>query len=159
MSKFLLWIRRLLSGGTRKAFKIQHDRVKIRDTHPGLYHSMMTLSVMHVALAVNFWGSNPTFNPYGIPKNLIGVVFFVLGVSQFVFLNLFRDLRKVRLGLAVSLTFMFFWGLSNAQQFFAGKASLQLPILYVALAVLHIPLLVESPVNPYSRRDNDGPDP
>lgn len=131
----------------------RHDRVQIRNTHPGLYHSIMTLSVMSIALAVNFWTSNPTFNPYGIPKNLVGVVFVLLGVSQFIFLNVFRDLRKVRLGLAVSLGFMLFWGLSNTQQFFAGNASLQLPILYVAIAVLHIPLLIESPVNPMTKRE------
>jgi hypothetical protein len=132
----------------------KHDRVKIRNTHPGLYHSIMTLSIMSVALAVNFWTSNPTFNPYDIPKNLIGVVFLLLGVSQLVFLNLFRDLRKVRLGLAVSLGFMLCWGIVNTQQFFAGNASLQLPILYVAVAALHVPLLVESPVNPMTRKES-----
>lgn len=138
------------SGGATA--KDRHDRVRIRLTHPGLFHSLMTLSVMHLGLAVNFWISNPTFNPYGISKNIIGVVFFLLGVSQQVFLNVFRNLRMVRIGLAASLTFMFFWGLSNTQQFFAGNASLQLPILYLALAVLQIPLLIESPVNPMTKR-------
>lgn len=127
--------------------------MNIRNTHPGLYYSIMTLSVMSVALAVNFWISNPTFNPYGISKNLIGVVFFLLGANQLVFLNVLRDLRKVRVGLAVSLVWVLFWGISNTQQFFAGNASLQLPILYVSVAVLHFPLLVESPVNPMTQRD------
>lgn len=130
----------------------RHDRVKIRYTHPALYRSIMTLSLLSVALAVNFWTSNPTFNPYDIPKDIIGAVFGVLGVSQFLFLNVFHDLRKVRLGLAISLVFMFFWGISNAQQSLAGNASFQLPILYVALAVLHVPLLVEAPVNPTTEK-------
>lgn len=131
----------------------RHSRVNIRHTHPGLYHSIMTLGVMSVALAVNFWGSNPTFNPYGISKDLIGGIFFILGVSQLVFLNVFRDLRKVRLVLAASVSFMFFWGASNAQQSFAGEASFQLPILYLALAILQIPLLIEPPVNPMTHRE------
>lgn len=130
-----------------------HDRVRIRATHPALYRSIQTLAIMSVLMAVNFWFSNPTFNPYGIPKNIIGAIFFLLGASQLVFLNVFRDLRKVRLGLAVSLSFMFFWGLSNAQQFLAGNASLQLPILYVTISILHIPLLVEPPVNPMTRKE------
>lgn len=128
------------------------DKLNIRNSHPGLYHSIMTVSIASIALAANFWASNPTFNPYGIDKNLIGVVFAVLGVSQLVFLNLVRNLRMVRIGLAVSIGWMLFWGATNTQQFFAGNASLQLPILYVALAVLQIPLLIESPVNPMTRR-------
>lgn len=115
----------------------------LRDSHARLYSSIMTLSVMSVALAVNFWTSKPTFNPYGIPKNLIGVVFLLLGVNQLLFLNWFRDLRRVRYGLTASLSFMLFWGISNTQQSFAGNASFQLPIMYIALAVLHLPLLVE----------------
>lgn len=130
----------------------QHRRVNIRKTHPSLYHSIMTLGVGYIALALNFWGSNPTFNPYGIPKNWVGVVFAALGVSHLVFLNLLRDLRAVRITLAISVAAMLFWGASNAEQFFAGKASLQLPIMYFILAVLQIPLLVEAPVNPMTEK-------
>jgi len=48
---------------------------------------------------------------------------------------------------------MLFWGASNAQQSLAGNASFQLPILYIALAVLQIPLLVEPPVNPMTKKE------
>lgn len=113
----------------------------------------MTLSIMSVGLAVNFWTSNPTFSPFDIPKNLIGGIFFLLGISQLVYLNVFHNLPRVRLLLAVSLSFFFFWGLSNTIQAFAGNASFQLPILYVFLAFLHIPLLIEPPVNPMTRRE------
>lgn len=130
----------------------QHNKVRIRNTHPALYRSIMTLSLMSVALAANFWTSNPTFNPYGIPKNLIGAVFFLLGASQLVFLNVLHDLSKVRLILAASLSFFLFWGLSNTQQSFAGKASFQLPILLISIAAFHLPLLIESPINPTTRR-------
>lgn len=119
------------------------DRVNLRITYPGLYGSIMILSLMSVALAVNFWRSNPTFNPFGIPKDLIGGVFAMLGVSQIIFLNAFRHLRKVRYGLTASLSFMLMWGIGNTEQSFAGKASFQLPILYIALAALHVPRIFE----------------
>lgn len=128
----------------------KHERVKIRATHPALYRAIMTLSLMSVALAVNFWTSNPTFNP--LPKNLVGVIFMALGLTQLIFLNVFHQLRSVRITLTLSLAFMLYWGLINARQAFAGDASFQLPILYVALAVLQIPLLVEPPVNPMTER-------
>lgn len=131
----------------------QLRRVTIRKSHPSLYQSIMVLGVTSIALAFNFWYSNPTFNPYGVDKNIIGVIFAVLGVGQIVFLNLIKDLRMVRLILATSISWMFFWGLSNTEQFFAGKASLQLPILYVAGAILQIPLLVEAPVNPMTEKE------
>lgn len=126
--------------------------VNIRKAHPGLYRSIMIVAVMSVALAANFLLSKPTFNPYGWHKAYIGTIFAVLGASQFVFLNMFRDLRKVRFVLAVSIAWMFFWGGSNAQQFFNGKASLQLPIMYFAVCFLQIPLLIEAPVNPMTRK-------
>lgn len=131
----------------------EHEKVRIRSTHPALYRQLMILSVMSVLLAVNFWRYTPTFVPFNIPKDRVGAVFFVLGVSQFLFLNVFHQLRLVRATLAVSLSFMLFWGASNTQQAFAGNASFQLPILLITLAVLHIPLLVESPVNPMTERE------
>lgn len=127
-------------------------RLNIRKTHPALWRSIMIVCLTSIALAANFWGSNPTFNPYEIPKNIIGLVFFVLGASQLIFLNVVHSLRMVRIGLATSIFWMLFWGASNTQQFFAGNASLQLPILYLALAALQMPLLTESPVNPMTRR-------
>ena len=130
----------------------RHNRVNIRLTHPGLYHSIMTLGLMSVALAVNFWITTPAFNPFGVNKTLVGVVFFLLGTVQLVFLSVFRSLRMVRLGLAVSIFVMVSWGLSNVQQFINGHTSLQLPILYLTLAALQYVLLIESPVNPMTEK-------
>lgn len=138
----------MTAGRVRK-----HLGVNIRRTHPALYRSIMTLSIMSVGLAANFWTSTPTFTPYGINKNLVGAIFFTLGIYQLFFLNVWRDLRKVRIGLAFSLGWILFWGISNTQQAFAGDASFQLPILLISVAVLHLPLLVESPVNPMTQRD------
>jgi len=132
---------------------VQHGRVNLSKSHPALFHSIMVLSVASVALAFNFWLSRPVFNPYGWDKRIVGTVFAILGVSQLVFLNLVRDLRMVRLTLAVSISWMFFWGVSNSQQSFAGDASFQLPILYVTGAILQIPLLIEAPVNPMTEKE------
>lgn len=128
-------------------------RIKIRNTHPALYRALMVLSSMKVLLAFNFWLFTPTFNPYGVSKDLIGVIFFLLGFSQIVFLNIFHDLRMARRVLASSVSFMFLWGASNAQQSFAGNASFQLPLLYVAISIMQIPLLIEAPVNPMTEKE------
>jgi hypothetical protein len=103
-------------------------------------------------LAVNFWISNPTFSPFEINKTVVGVVFFVLGASQLVFLHVIHSLPMVRAGLTASIFVMISWGLSNVQQFIAGRASLQLPILYLLVAALQYGLLIESPVNPMTEK-------
>lgn len=125
-------------------------QVSVRETHPTLYRVLMIIAIMFIALAVNLYFGKPTFNPYGLSKEVVGLVFLVLGVSKIVFLNLYHNLRLVRLIMAVSAAFMMFWGVSNSQQSFAGKASFQLPILYVTLAILNLFLLVEPASNPVS---------
>lgn len=130
----------------------KYSGVNIRKSHPTLYRSIMALALMRVALAFNFWFARPTFTPYGIHKNWAGIVFVALGLSQLVFLHLFRDVNKIRLVLALSGAVMLVWGLVNTQQFFAGNASLQLPILYVGIAALQLVLLLEPIVNPMSER-------
>lgn len=126
----------------------RHNRVNIRKTHPNLYKLTMVFAVMSLLLAINFWTSNPTFNPFNSNKNWIGVAFFLLGAWHLIFLNLSHNLKMVRLGSTLSIFFLTAWGLGNMQQSIAGKASYQLPILYLALAGLHYLLLLEPPVNP-----------
>lgn len=128
------------------------DRVRIYKTHPVLYQSITVLAIMSVALAVNFFVSRPTFNPFGINKTWVGIVFFLIGLWHLIFLNLFHSLKMVRLGSTLSVFFLFAWGLGNMQQSIAGKASFQLPILYLALGTIHYLLLKEPPVNPMTER-------
>lgn len=123
----------------------------LRTSNPGLYHSLLLFGAVNTALGANLFLTTPTFNPYGIPKDFIGAIFTILGAGQLIALG-YHDLRLVRKVSAVSVGFMFFWGLTNTQQVFAGKASLQLPILYIALALLQILRLTESPVNPMTER-------
>lgn len=130
--------------------------VSIRKTHPNLYLSLMIVAIMSIGLSLNFYFYTPTFNPYGINKEVVGAIFLILGFSQLIFLNLYHNLKLVRLVLAISISFMLFWGVSNTQQAFAGKASFQLPVLYIGLALIQLPLLVEPSTNPMtsSKKNN-----
>lgn len=130
----------------------RQNRVVIRKSHPSLYRSLMVLAIMSVAMAVNFWTSNPTFDPFGIDNNLIGGIFLLIGVWHLVYLNLIHNLKLVRLGSTFAIFFMTAWGLGNMQQSLAGRASFQLPILYLALAGVYYLLLGEPPVNPMTRQ-------
>lgn len=125
--------------------------VSIRKTHPAMYRVLMIVAVMFVALALNLYLTTPTFNPYGISKTLIATIFLVLGVSKIIFLNIYHNLKLVRLMVAIATSFMMFWGVSNSQQSFAGKASFQLPILYITLALINLPFLVEPASNPLTK--------
>lgn len=133
----------------------EHDKVNIRKTHPNLHRWIMAIAVGSLSLGVSYWfGPAPTFKPYGIDIRLIAVALALLGFWQIIFL-LVHHLRMVRIGLAVSVSFMLFWGLSNTQQSFAGKASFTVPILYLTIGTLQVILLLEPPVNPQTRRDNE----
>lgn len=127
-------------------------RVSLRATHPNLFRSLLTVAGLQVALALNFFTSNPTFNP--LPKNVIGAVFLVLGVSLAVVLTAFRRLMLVRVFAGLSVFVWGSWGFLNTEQFFDDKASLQLPMLYVGLAALVIPLLMEPWFNPITATAN-----
>lgn len=133
---------------TLKPLEELTKKVSIRITHPNMYRVLMVIALMSIALAINLYLTKPTFAPYGLPKGVIATVFLVLGTVQLVFLNLYHNLKLVRLTIAASASFMMFWGVSNTQQSFAGKASFQLPIIFVSLAVIQLVSLLEPVINP-----------
>lgn len=135
--------------------RILHDvakRVSLYQSHPNLFRSLLTVAGMQIALAVNFFTSHPTFNP--LPRNVIGSVFGVLGVGLAFVLTVHRRLVLVRLLTAASVFVWGGWGFLNTKQWFDGKASLQLPILYVGFALFVIWQLVEPWVNPITANGN-----
>lgn len=134
--------------GDKRVLHEIHKRVSLRKTHPNLFIALNILALTSVALSINFYFSKPTFNPYDIDKEVVAVVFFILGISQLIVLTLYHNLKLVRLAVAASVGILLFWGISNTQQGFQGKASFQLPILYIALALLQLPLLIEPRTNP-----------
>lgn len=131
--------------------------INIRKSHPGLYRGIMLFLFFCLATSLNYFFSKPTFNPYGIPKELIGLIYLSISLVLFVLLNLLRNLKLVRITLALSSGFLIFWGISNTQQGFAHKASFALPILLVYIALSLVNDLLQSSVNPMTRKgDNSG---
>jgi hypothetical protein len=137
-----------MSGPVDRNDMISLRGVRLRDTHPNLYRSLMTVALIFVALGFNFLLTTPTFQQYDIPKNYIGTGFLALGLGNLLFLNLRRNLKAVRMLLIVGIAYMLFWGVGTTQTFFEGTSSLQLCILYFGLAALQAPLLLEPFFNP-----------
>lgn len=126
--------------------------VSVRMTHPNLYRTVMMLGILNVALGLNFWILSPTFLIYDMPNQLWGSIFLALGTCKLVFLNVWRRLRGVRAVMACAVAFYLFLGAGTMQPFFEGQGSLQLPLMYLGVAVLQIPVLVEPFINPWTSR-------
>lgn len=124
--------------------------IDIRKTHPNLYWLVTILAVTDIALGLNFIFLNPTFPIYAGPNDLWGGIFLVVGFSKLVSLNLYRRLRLVRAIMAFEVTYMMFLALGTTQPFIEGVGSLQLPIVYVSLSAIQIPLLLEPFINPWT---------
>lgn len=131
---------------------IVHGRINLWRTHPNLYLAVTTLAVVNIALGLNFLLLDPTFLIYGSPNQLWGAIFIALGVSKLVFLNVARRLRAVRAVMATAVAYLLFLGVGTAEPFYEGLGSLQLPILYVSLAALQIPLVIEPFINPWTAK-------
>jgi hypothetical protein len=130
-----------------------HSRIKISDTHPAMYRTIRSVSILNVCLAINFWVWTPAFKPFNIPNELVGVIFFVLGVSQLIFLIFVPNLLMTRRLLGGFVFFNLVWGVLNAQQWYDGPASLQLPLYIVGLAVVIRPWITEPAVNPMTEKN------
>lgn len=110
------------------------NRISLRKAFPLLFWEIAWIGLGQLVLAWNFWFSNPSFNPYNISKYIIGVVFFVLGATLLFFLR-HRALLKIRTWMAAMVFFILAWAGGNTQQWFDGKSSLQLPIVFVFFGV------------------------
>jgi hypothetical protein len=123
-------------------------------THPNLYKAFTVYALISLALGFNFIFLKPTFDPLNIPKGLIGVIFVGLGMTKLILLNVYRDLRLLRLVMAIAIGVMLFWTGALTLAFFKlGQTSLQLPLTYLGLSVLGMPLLVEPPLNPLTDKN------
>lgn len=137
---------------TKQERKTDARTVNMRKSHPELYYSITVLALISIGLALNFFFYTPTFNPYGIDKTIIGSIFLTLGVLKLIFSNIFRNLKIVRILMASAVAFIFFWGVSNTQQAFRGKASFQLPIILIGIALLQAVWVIAPSINPVSRK-------
>lgn len=141
----------LETSPTEKQIEEQR-KIDIRMTNPEAYRDMMTHSFISIGLAINFWNSHPTFNPFGWPKTIVGFVFFIFGVLGLTFLVAVRNLHRIRLLFTFSFIWYFGWGVVNAQQWHQHKASLQLPIILIGLAVLQFLVILKPAFNPMTAR-------
>jgi hypothetical protein len=79
-------------------------------------------------------------------------VFLLIGLSGLVLLNLWRRLRLLRATTSLSVAYSLFLAVGTSQPLLDGKGSLQLPLMYLALAALQIPLMLEPFVNPWTAK-------
>jgi hypothetical protein len=127
---------------------------RLSQTHPNLYKAFMVYALISLALGANFIFLKPTFDPLNIPKGLIGAIFVGLGVIKLLLLNVYHSLRLLRLVMAIAIGVMLFWTGALTLDFFKlGQTSLQLPLTYLGLSVLGMPLLVEPSVNPLTDKN------
>lgn len=131
---------------------IVNGSIYLWHTHPNLYLAVTTLAAINIALGLNFVFLQPTFLIYDSPNLLWGLIFLTLGVGKLVFLNVVRKLKAVRAVMAFAVAYMIFLGVGTTTPFFEGSGSLQLPIMYLSLAALQIPLIVEPFINPWTAR-------
>lgn len=129
--------------------------IDIRRTHPNLYLMVMTLALVDVLLAANFYVLKPTFEVYHTTNWIWGAAFLALGVSKLWFLNVYRSLRAVRMTMACAFSFVIFFAAGTCEPWLDGEGSLQLPIMYLGMALIQVPMLLEPFLNPFTARRGD----
>lgn len=135
---------------------VEVTSVNVKFSHPNLYRSIMVFALMYVGLGLNFILTNPTFNPYHIPKQITGSIFLSLGLGKLIFLTLKHNLKAVRVLMALQIVFIIFWGIGTSITFFQGRTSLQLFVLYIGLAFLEYFVLIEPYWNPLTGTKKNG---
>lgn len=120
----------------------------LRRTHPMLFRGIVTIGLICMGLGLNFIFANPTFNPYGIDKEITGGIFLGLGVMKLLLVLVFKNLLLLRINMALCMMYMLFWGIGTSITYFTGQTSLQLFVLYTGLTAMQLFFLNEPPMNP-----------
>ena len=126
--------------------------VSLRLLHPNLYRAVMLCALTAVALGVNFLVFTPTYLIFGMPNEVWGALLLVIGVAELFFLNVVTRLSRVRVAMAASIALFLILAVGTSEPFIHNVGSLQLPIMYLGLAAGQFPLLIEAPVNPWTKR-------
>lgn len=132
---------------------MKNGEIKISETHPTLYRILMVLSVVSIALAVNFLAGlggvlRPTFSIWSFPNTVWAAIFLISSANSIVALNFYRRLRWVRRTMAFSAAYMLFLTVGTSVPGWEGNASFQLPIVYAGIALIQLVLLWEPFINP-----------
>lgn len=121
-----------------------YNAVNVRLSHPALYQGALTFAFMFVLLGLNFLFLRLPFNGYDLPKTYIGTAFLVLGLPNIAFLTVLRNLKAVRIVMALQIGWTIIWASSTIVTVFDGsRTTFQLAILYGTLAFLEGYLLLE----------------
>lgn len=131
---------------------VVNGSINVRLTHPNLYYTIMVFAIVSLILGLNFLVLHPTFLIYNQPNWLWGSIFVIIAVIKLIFLNFYRRLKPMRATMAFAVGYSLFLAGGTMQPFFEGQGSLQLPIMYAALAALQYPLLLEPFINPWTAR-------
>lgn len=131
--------------------------VNVRQAHPNYWVSVMTFSGIYLALALNFLFLNPSFLIFGAPNQVWGSIFLMLSIGQILLISK-GCLRWLRRLMACSVVYLAVLGAGTSQPFLDRTGSLQLPIMYVGLATLLVPLRAEPPSNPLTMKEPTGGD-
>lgn len=124
----------------------------LRLLHPNLWRATMTTALWMFGLGVNFLIFTPTYDIFGMPNQLWAALALLIAGTELVCLNFILVLRYVRMAMALSIWLSCVLAVGTCQPFIEGVGSLQLPIMYAGLAALQFPLLLEAPVNPWTKR-------
>lgn len=143
------------NGGENKVLDdtlVVNGTINVRLTHPNLYYTIMVFAISSLILGLNFLLLNPTFLIYNQPNWIWGSIFVATAATKLIFLNFYRRLKPMRATMAFAVGYCLFLAGGTMQPFFEGKGSLQLPIMYLALAALQYPLLMEPFINPWTAK-------
>lgn len=124
----------------------------LRLLHPNLYRSVMTTAIWMFGLGLNFLIFTPTYDIFGMPNQLWATLALLVAGTEIVCLNFVLVLRYVRMAMALSIALCLMLAVGTCQPWIEGVGSLQLPIMYLGFAVIQFPLLIEAPVNPWTKR-------
>jgi hypothetical protein len=130
----------------------EHIDVSLRLLHPALYRAVMLYATGFVALGINFLIFTPTYLIFGMPNELWGALLLAIGATELFFLNVVNRLSHVRQAMAAGIALCLILAAGTCEPFIHHVGSLQLPLMYLGLAATQYPLLIEPPVNPWTKR-------
>lgn len=154
----------LESGQNIDAGLVVNGSINVRKTHPLIYRGVMATAILFIALGLNFLVGQdvlgllafaPTFFVWSMPNWVWAAFFLGIGLSKIVFLNLYRNLRLVRLTMAFAIAYLLFFAVGTMQPAFEGKGSLQLPLVYAYIASVLAALLLEPFINPWTAKRDE----
>jgi len=117
----------------------------VRKTDPSQWRRYLGFAVLSLSLGLNFIFLTPAFLPLGIPSYLVGLAFGGSGVAQLTILTFTASGKAIRLSMAVTLCTYIFWAAALTFDYVRfSQTSMQLPMMYIALAGLGF-LLLEEP--------------